>query len=245
VAAMIIAHRGGAPHLGENTSMAFDSALASGADMLEMDVQRSADGHLVVIHDATVEVSPGIHRPVSSLPLRELRRAVAGFLTFEEFLEQYGSKLPTNVDIKRSGYELEIVTALRRHGLTEQMLVSSRDASALRRVKFYAPETSIGLSRGQLVPWLGREPHSAIAAELLRPTLPIQLLAHGDFAMADTFMLNYRLITPWLVRYLHGGAFRVSCWTANDPETVRWLIDIGVDYIATDHPDRIVEFLQG
>ncbi|MEX2425332.1 MAG: glycerophosphodiester phosphodiesterase family protein, partial [Thermomicrobiaceae bacterium] len=57
---MIIAHRGGAPHLGENTSMAFEHALTSGADMLEMDVQRTADGHLVVIHDSSVVLGSGV-----------------------------------------------------------------------------------------------------------------------------------------------------------------------------------------
>jgi glycerophosphoryl diester phosphodiesterase len=241
---MIIAHRGGAPHLGENTSAAFDHGVASGADMLEMDVQRTADGHLVVLHDSTVELDGGYVRPVTGLPLNELRRSVSGLMTFDVFLEQYGRKLPTNVDIKGEGFELDVVRELRRHNVVDQMLVSSTHARSLRTVKFLAPEAEIGLSRGQLVPWLGREPHSRIAADLLRPTLPVQLPVHGSVALADTFMLNYRLIQPWLVRFLHRRNYRVSCWTANDPGTVRWLVEIGVDYIATDHPERIVKFLR-
>lgn len=236
---MIIAHRGGAPHLGENSGAAFEFGLNSGADMLEMDVQRSADGHLVVIHDSTVRLGSNIIRPVTALPLGELRRNVDGLLTFDEFLDRYCHRLPTNVDIKRVGYEMEIVRALRRHDLTSQVLISSRDAGALRRIKFLAPDVRIGLSRGQLVPWLGREPHSTIAAHLLRATFPVQLLVHGRYAMADSFMLNYRLIQPWLVRFLHCRGYRVFCWTVNDPETLSRLQRAGVDGIATDHPERM------
>lgn len=242
---MIIAHRGGAPHLGENTAAAFSHGIESGADMLEMDVRLTADDHLVVLHDARVTLERGHVRPVSSLPLNELRRNVSGLMTFDDFLEQFGRTIPVNVDIKSEGIELAVVQAMRRHDVTNQMLVSSTSGKSLRLTRYLAPEVRIGLSRGQVVPWLGREPHSRIAANLLRMTLPFQLPVHGEMALADTFMLNYRLIQPWLVRFLKRRGYAVSCWTANDPPTVRWLIDSGVDYIATDHPERIVEFLRG
>jgi glycerophosphoryl diester phosphodiesterase len=241
---MIIAHRGGAPHLGENTAAAFAYGIGSGADMLEMDVQRTADGNLIVLHDSIVQVPNGYRRPVSLLPLNELRRVVDGLLTFDEFLESFGRQVPVNVDIKGLGFEREVVATLRRHGVIDRMLISSTHARSLREVKLLAPEVEIGLSRGQVVPWLGREPHSRIAAAMMRPTLPAQLLAHGALAMADTFMLNYRLIQPWLVKFLHARGFSVSCWTANDPPTVRWLIDAGMDYVATDHPERVTEFIR-
>jgi glycerophosphoryl diester phosphodiesterase len=244
VAALIIAHRGGAPHLGENTAAAFQHGIQCGADMLEMDVQRSADGHLVVIHDSTIEISNGTRRPVSMLPLGELRRTLPELLTFDEYLEQFGTKMYTNVDIKGEGFEADVVRAIRRHDLTGRVLVSSRDAASLRRVRLLAPEARIGLSRGQIVPWLAREPHSAIAAGLLRPTLPVQLIAHGRYALASAFMLHFRLIQPWLVRYLHARGYRVFCWTANDPAIFRSLDEAGVDGIATDHPERMVEFLR-
>jgi glycerophosphoryl diester phosphodiesterase len=244
MAALIIAHRGGAPDLGENSRAAFRAGLDSGADMLEMDVQRSADGHLVVIHDNDVTVSDGTNRPVGSLPLSELRASVSGLLTFDEYLEEFGKFRPTNVDLKLGGYEMEIVRLLRRHRQTEEVLVSSRKAGSLRQVKLLAPETSIGLSRGQLVPWLGREPHSTIAEHMLRPTLPAQLLAHGKLALADSFMLNYRLIQPWLVDFFHKRNYRVFCWTANDAESIRRLDQAGVDGIATDHPHDALRALQ-
>lgn len=244
MAALIIAHRGGAPHLGENTAMAFQYGLTSGADMLEMDVQRSADGHLVVNHDDAVTLRNGLVRPVAALPLGELKREINGLVSFDEYLEQFGSRMRTNVDIKSSGYEFEIVQALRRHDLVDQVLVSSRNATSLRQVKFLAPEARIGLSRGQIVPWLGREPHSTFAAAALRPTLPVQLLAHATWAMADSFMLNFRLIRPWLASFLHARGYRVFCWTVNDPKTFRQLENAGVDGIATDHPERIVAFLR-
>ena len=244
MAALIIAHRGGAPHLGENTARAFEHGIASGADMLEMDVQRSADGHLVVNHDDIVMLRNGRVRPVAALPLGELKREIDGLISFGEYLEQFGNRMPTNVDIKGTGFEVDVVRALRRHNLVDQVLISCRDATTLRRAKFLAPEARIGLSRGQIVPWLGKEPHSTITAAALRPTLPLQLLAHGSWAMADSVMLNFRLIKPWLVSFLHARGYRVFCWTVNDPETFRGLERAGVDGIATDHPGRMVEFLR-
>jgi glycerophosphoryl diester phosphodiesterase len=240
VAALIIAHRGGAPHLGENTAAAFEYGLASGADMLELDVQQTADGHLVVLHDSIVLVGGGHRRPVARTPLNELRRWVDGLITFEEYLEQFGTRSPANVDIKAVGFEREVVAALRRHATTEHTVVSSRDAVTLRRIKLLAPEARIGLSRGQLVPWLGREPHASIAAALLRPTLAGQLPAHASYALADSVMLHHRLASPWLIDLLHRRGMRVFCWTVNDPSTFQSLDRAGVDGIATDHPDRII-----
>ncbi len=240
MAALIIAHRGGAPNLGENSREAFSAGLDSGADMLEMDVQRSADGHLVVIHDNEVAVGDGVLGTVGSIPLSELRHCVSGLLTLDEYLETFGTRMQTNVDLKQAGDEMAIVRSLRRHGLTERVLVSSRIASSLRQVKFLAPESRIGLSRGQVVPWLGREPHSTIAEHLLRPTLPVQLLVQGSYALADSFMLNYRLIRPWLVDFLHRRNYRVFCWTVNDPETFWYLQQAGVDGIATDYPAQMI-----
>jgi glycerophosphoryl diester phosphodiesterase len=240
MAPLIIAHRGGAPHLGENSPDAFAAGLASGADMLEMDVQRAADGSLVVIHDDEIELASGIRRPVKALPLVELRALLPGLLTFDEFLEQFGRYAPTNVDLKGAGFEREIVRALRRHELTGQVIVSSRIASSLRQIRFLAPETSIGLSRGQIVPWLGREPHATIAEHVLRVTLPAQLPAQASYALANSFMLNERLIRPWLVRLLHRQGFRVFCWTVNDEKRAADLIEAGVDGIATDQPSQII-----
>jgi glycerophosphoryl diester phosphodiesterase len=240
MAPLIIAHRGGAPHLGENSRPAFESGLRSGADMLEIDVQRSADGYLIITHDDEITLRNGLIRPVGALPLGELQREIDGLITFQEYLEVFGSQIMTNVDLKISGYEREIVQTLRSFDLLDQVLISSRDAGSLRAVRFLAPEVRTGLSRGQIVPWLGKEPHSSIAAAGLRPTLPAQLLAHARWAMTGAFMLNYRLIQPWLVNFLHGRGYQVFCWTVNDVDVARDLRASGVDGIATDYPEQLI-----
>lgn len=245
MAALIIAHRGGAPEAGENTAAAFEVALGSGADMLETDVLCTADGHLVARHDQLVTLTTGERRRVSELPFDLVRQTVPSIFLFEEFLQRFVTGIPANIDVKAPGFEHVLVGMLRKHDLVESVLISGRDTMSLRRIKLLAPESRIGLSRGQLVPWLGREPHSSIAAALMRPTLPVQLPVHGKLALADSFMLNYRLISPWLVDHLHSRGYRVYCWTVNDPETARCLDAAGVDGIATDYPARIVPALRG
>jgi glycerophosphoryl diester phosphodiesterase len=245
VAALIIAHRGGAPGFAENTAAAFEVGIASGADMLETDVLCTADRHLVARHDQLVALPAGGQRRVSEMPLALLREAVPSIMLFEEFLERFASRILTNIDVKAPGFEDDLVRLLRRYDVTDNVLISATLARSLRRIKLLAPEMSTGLSRGQIVPWLGRAPHSTIAAELMRPTLPVQLLAHGGYALVNSFMLNHRLIRPWLVRFLHQRGYRVYCWTVNDPETALGLDAMGVDGIATDQPARIHEALRG
>lgn len=245
MAALIIAHRGGAPEAGENTAAAFEVALGSGVDMLETDVLCTADGHLVARHDQLVTLTSGERRRISELPLDLVRQTVPSIFLFEEFLERFVTEIPANIDVKAPGFERTLVRMLREHDLVDSVLVSGRDAMSLRRIKLLAPEARIGLSRGQLVPWIGKELHSTIAAALMRPTLPVQLPLHGKLALADSFMLNYRLIRPWLVDHLHARGYQVFCWTVNDPETARCLESAGVDGIATDYPARIVPALRG
>jgi glycerophosphoryl diester phosphodiesterase len=245
VAPLIIAHRGGAPGFAENTAAAFEFGIASGADMLETDVLCTADGHLVARHDQLVSLPNGGQARVSDVPLTLLQEAVPSIMLIEEFLERFVTRMRTNIDVKAPGFEGDLVGLLRRYDVTDNVLISATLGRSLRRIKLLAPEIEIGLSRGQIVPWLGKEPHSTVAAEVLRPTLPVQLAAHGRLALADGFMLNYRLIRPWLVRYLHALDYRVYCWTVNDPDVAQQMADAGVDGIASDYPGRIREALSG
>jgi glycerophosphoryl diester phosphodiesterase len=191
------------------------------------------------MHDDEIVLPNGQKRAVAGMPLWQLQSLYPRLLLFDDFLEHYASQKRTNIDVKGTGFERELVDRLRHRDLLGSVLISSTFGASLRAIKLLAPEVECGLSRGQFVSWLGREPHSTIAAHALRPTLPVQLAAHGRSALADAFMLHYRLIRPWLVRFLHARGFRVFCWTVNDPDIARTLADAGVDGIASDRPSRV------
>jgi glycerophosphoryl diester phosphodiesterase len=239
MAPLVIAHRGGAPELGENSAAAFDRAVSGPADMLETDVQQSADGTLIIRHDDVLTLADGTRKAIRNMTYSELVERLPDMLTLDEFLESWGRKRPTNIDVKRNGFEDELLAAIRRHGVSKSVLVSSTWGRTLRHIRLRAPAIACGLSRGQIVSWVGTETRSRIAAMMMRPTMPMQLAIHGRFALAGAVMLQYGLVNPWLVRQLQRQGFRVFCWTINDPNIAKNLAEMGVDGIATDTPEAI------
>src|SRR5512143_222647 len=96
---VIFGHRGACAHAPENTLASFQMAFEQGADAIELDAKLSADGKVVVMHDATVDRTTGGHGRVSSLTLAELRELDAG----ASFSENYrGQKIPTLEEVFES-----------------------------------------------------------------------------------------------------------------------------------------------
>ncbi|RME06477.1 MAG: glycerophosphodiester phosphodiesterase, partial [Anaerolineae bacterium] len=187
---VIFAHRGASAHAPENTLVAFDLALRQGADALELDVKLSADGHVVVIHDATVDRTTDGSGRVNQMNLQTLKALDAGcrfdaafcgerIPTLDEVLEAFGKR--TFINIELTNYSspwddlpdkvADLVTA---HGVEKRVLFSSFNPLALRRIHRRLPEVPIGLLAlpGKAGSWargpLGRMvPHQAI-----HPALP-------------------------------------------------------------------------
>src|SRR5512143_1091036 len=108
---LVIAHRGSAAYAPENTLAAFQLAAEQGADAIELDVDLTRDGHMVIMHDATIDRTTDGHGRVGDLTLEELRRVDAGAWKdaafqgervplLEEVFEAVGQRLLINVEIK-------------------------------------------------------------------------------------------------------------------------------------------------
>lgn len=235
---LIIAHRGGEPAEPDNSPQAFAAALAAGVDALEFDVQRAGDGPLVLFHDAVVR-RDGVRRKVASSGLSELRELVPWLLTLDQFLEQFGRHLPLNLDMKATGFESDVVEALRRHGLTAQTLVSSKHIWSLRRLRQLAPEIPVGLSRGHLASSVPGTQLKVAASLWLQLTLPLILFPSLRLADAQAVMLQHRVITPRLVRALRQRGYGVFTWTVDDEADVWRVSRAGVDGLASNVPARI------
>lgn len=229
---LLIAHRGGAPKESDNSPRAFDQALKIGVDMLECDLRRSVDGHLVLLHDASLRGDAGQRLVVADSTLSALKAVIPWLLTLDEFLEQFGRRLPFNLDLKTYGYEQEALRAIERHRLARQTLFSTVHTLSLRRLASANPALRLGLSRGHLNSSL---PLRA-ATRWLQSTLPRLLPALLLAARATEAMLQHRVITPELTRRLHAGGYRVFAWTVDEPEEARRLAAAGVDGIASNVP---------
>ncbi len=233
----IIGHRGSAGTAPENTIASFEAAIEAGADRVEFDVRRTIDGHAVVFHDLTVErFVPGARgRSVSRHALDEMRAIDVGAVlgrpgcfvpSLDEALEAIGRRALVNAEVKGSGADGAltlplVISALRRHGIHDDAVVSSFHAPVMRLALDQAPD----IARAYIVD--ARTSGDPVAAALAMKAEGL----HPACALA----------TADLVDRCRVAALRVRCWTANDEPEIRRLVTLGVDGIVTDFPARARE----
>ena len=217
----VIAHRGASGHAWQNSATAFHQAVELGAEAVELDIHATRDGVLLVHHDADVA---GIGR-IAELPVS----AFSGFRlpdggpipTLAEALELCAG-LDVWVEVKTlppSG-DRELFATLDSGPNPRGYAVHSFDHRIIDRLGDARPE----LRRGVLL------------ASYLLDTLPI-LRAVG----ADTLWMDTQLIDAELVRLLHDDGAQLIAWTANEPREISRLLELGVDGICGNYPDRVLQ----
>ena len=235
---LVIGHRGAMGYAPENTLASFELALQQGADFVELDVHLSRDGQVVVMHDERLERTTDGRGLVRDWSVSELRRLDAGAWfdprfagervpTLQEVLEWAAGRTRLAIEIKNGplyydGIEARVVELLRRHDLRQQAIVISFDHQALRRLR----ALDEGLLTGALYS--------------CRPADPVGLAAAAG---AQVLEPHWSHVTPADVAAAHAAGLLVSTWTTSDPDTMRGLIEAGVDGIATNHPDVLTRLL--
>ncbi|HHO53975.1 MAG TPA: glycerophosphodiester phosphodiesterase [Deltaproteobacteria bacterium] len=225
-------HRGAAAHHPENTLRALEAAVQAGADALETDVRLSADGRVVVFHDADgARTCQQPHR-LRDRPWAEIATWDAGEgqhpMLLSELLEVFGS-LFVNIDVKDDDPEaarrtLEVVQASGRAETVGLGSFHARVARALRGAGW----------RGQLA----LTPRGVAAVRLL--PLPLaQPLVRGDAVQIPTQRYGIRLDTPRFLSRCHALGLRVDFWTIDDPDEAIALVRAGADGIVTNDPAAI------
>ena len=235
----IFAHRGASAHAPENTLAAFELALAQGAEGIELDAKLSADGHAVVIHDATVDRTTDGHGRVKDMSLADLRSLGAGLFfaekyrgekvpTLEEVFEALGKRIFINVELTNyntpGDHLVESVCILvKKFELQKRVLFSSFFASNLSKARGLLPEVPRGLLafNGLLGAWARSFGFAFGRYQALHP--------------------NLKDVTPQQVQRVHRLERRVHVWTVNATEDMRRLFDWGVDAIFTDDPQLAVQ----
>jgi glycerophosphoryl diester phosphodiesterase len=249
----VIAHRGGRGLRPENTLAAFEHAAALGVDVLEMDVRATADGEIVVLHDATVDRTTDGRGPVAALTLAELQRLDAGYRwsadggrTFPfrgkgirvPALAEVFARFPEkrmNIEIKPAGPLVAeaLCGHIRQTGRSALLLVASFQEDALEAFRGACPEVATSMGRGE-----GRRFY---AAHLVRITAVISPRAA---ALQAPYRFGEReVISPELLAAAHGRNVRLHVWTVNDEALMRQLIALGIDGIITDRPDLLLRLL--
>jgi len=234
MAPRVIAHRGARRVAPENTIEAFVAAAQLGADGVELDVHRTADGALVVHHDAD---APGVG-VLAQRALSEIRTARPDIPTLEEALDACAGML-VNVEVKNlpgdtdydptDGAAAAVVELLRRRELRDDVLVSSFNLATADRVR--ALDDSIPTGFLTLV---GMDPVNGVEVAH----------AHGHGALHPDVRSLTDTVAEDTVARAHELQMAVNVWTVNGEDEMRRLTAAGVDALITDVPDvarRIID----
>lgn len=249
----VIAHSGAQAYAPTNTVPAFDLALELGADVLEMDLQLTADGEVVVLHDGTVDRTTDGTGAVADLTLEEVRALDAGHAfeddagghpfrgqgitvpTFAEVLDRYPD-VPLNVELKTDGgldLVAPVIELLEGSGRAATVTVSSFDAAYLAPVRARLPEVRTNLSEAETLRFFVRS---------LAGLHPWEDLPGTVFQVPEENR-GITVVTERFVRAAERAGATVEVWTVNDRDQMHRLLDAGVHGIMTDVPDVLVEVL--
>ncbi|HHV73445.1 MAG TPA: glycerophosphodiester phosphodiesterase [Thermoanaerobacterium sp.] len=234
---LVIAHRGDSKNAPENTLSSFKRAVDVGSDGIELDVQLSKDGYLVVIHDERVDRTTDGIGYVKDYTLKELKRLSAGIKfgrnymnekipTLAEVFELLGNKsILVNIEIKSGlisypGIEEKLVNCVFDYNFEDLVLISSFNHYSLKTVKEIEPRLNIGLlyECGLVEPWhIANRMH----AYSLHP-----------------FYVN---IIPEVVKGCKSNNVKLFPWTIDDEELMKNMIRLGVDGIITNDPLKLID----
>jgi glycerophosphoryl diester phosphodiesterase len=214
---LVVAHRGAWGAAPQNSLEAFERAIALGCDGIEIDVRRTADGRLAVVHEARVG-----GRPVGRLTHEQLRdRMKAGQAPrLEEVVELAAGRIAVDVELKEDDHVAQAMAIISRRLDPDRYVVTSFRDAVLPQVKRHAPEARTGLLVGPRLR----------ARELDRRVRQAQV----DF-IAPHAALRRRRILAWAA----DRGMPAWLWTVNDPTALRALRDdVRVAAVITDEPER-------
>lgn len=219
-----IGHRGAAGHAPENTLAAIQKGIALGVDFVEIDLRHTADGVLVVLHDATVSRTTNGKGRVDRLSIRDIKTFDAGngehIPTLEEVLNRVAGKTGLMLELKVSGVAQKTVETVQEAEFKDPVIYASFLHDELLNVRSVDPEAA------RMV-LFGRLPHAPVARAMeYKPS-------HVG--------LRHDTATRRLVDAFHHEGLLVFVYTADDPGDIQHALSVGVDGVISNFPERIVQ----
>lgn len=231
--ALVIAHRGASWQAPENSLSAIELAIQQGADYIELDVQRTADGVLVLKHDRDLLRVAGDPRRIWDIDYADLQQLDAGTWFAPEFAGEVVPSLASAIELVdgRAGLYLEIKNASFMPGIVEQTVALVQQMGVVDSTVIAALSPSV-LNQVQR----------------LEPALRTSLLVHSSIGRLpydryDILALRGATITPQVRRLASQHNTELHAWTINNDYLVHRYLDVGVDGIITDVPDLVREVL--
>jgi glycerophosphoryl diester phosphodiesterase len=223
----MIAHRGASAAAPQNTLAAFRLAIAQGADYVELDVQESADGEVLVVHDSDLMSVAGVPMEIWNTPAATLRSVDIGSHAGPQFA---GERVPTFAEaLALCKGKARVVVELKSYGHNQHL-----------EEKVAAIVDGAGMENDCI--YMSLDHTTAWKMKRLRPSWRVGVLsakALGDLRKleADFLAVEARMATPRFVRRAHRADQEVYVWTVNDPAWMLSALSRGADGLITDRPD--------
>ncbi|RLC16436.1 MAG: glycerophosphodiester phosphodiesterase [Deltaproteobacteria bacterium] len=231
---MILAHRGAAGKAPENTIASIRQAIKDGTDWIEIDVQESRDGAVVVIHDSDFMKLAGVNMKVGDGSLKQIQKIDVGSWfapeffnervpTLAEVLKEARGKSHVLIELKYYGYdqqlEQRVVDVVERLDMVDEVAIMSLKYDGIKKFRALRPDWSVGLLSSKAIGKL------------------------SDLNV-DFIAINMATAKPGLIRRIHKAGKQVFVWTVNDQVSMLRMISFGVDGLITDEPALAVDVLQ-
>ncbi len=223
----VTAHRGASIKYPENTMSAFVGAKELGADWIELDVQQTSDGKIIVIHDTNLKRTTGLDKKTWEVDFEEISKLDAGSFFSEDFK---GERIPLledvvdfakknniklNIELKPTGHEVDfeksVIDIINAYDFKDDSVITSQVYEVLEKVK---------------------------KQDVSQKTVYVMSLAYGNITSlkaADSFSIEETSITKSLVSRIHNEGKEIYAWTVNNEDNIQKMIDLKVDNIITDN----------
>ncbi|MCI7771754.1 MAG: glycerophosphoryl diester phosphodiesterase membrane domain-containing protein [Eubacterium sp.] len=223
----VMAHRGASTEAPENTMAAFQKAIDDMADYIELDVQLTNNGEVIVMHDSNAYRTTGVDANIVNMTYKEVKTLDAGSWFSDEYvgenvpslkevLELTQGKIKLNIELKPADNGTALakntVRLIEKYNMVNDCVITSFSESALKAVKTYNQEIKVGY---------------------------ILSAAYGDFydmKNVDFFSVNAAFLSKRTIDAIHNSGKQVYAWTVNNKEAIKNLTNKGVDGIITDNP---------
>lgn len=223
MALLHIGHRGAAGYAPGNTLLSIRKALQIGVDLVEVDIQRTSDERLIVLHDRFLQPSTTGKGQVNECSFDEIRklRTVPGdhpILTLTEVLETVSGHAGLMLEIKAAGIGLSVAAAVGEFGFRDPVYYASFLHEEIRSISMCDPSVqTIALLEG----------------------VPVEAAGFALDAQATHAGISVELVSAEFVRKLHEASIRVFVYTVDDPEQIAFARSCGVDGVISNYPDRL------
>ena len=229
----VTAHRGSSMDAPENTLSAIRQSIADGADYAEIDVQETADGEIVLLHDTDLMRIAGVNKKIWQMTYAEIKPLDAGswfapkfkgehIPTLDEALALSGDKIKLNIELKFNGHEKQLVESVvkivRDHKFGPRCVITSLNYGKLGKVKNLDPTLKTGLIIARFI---------------------------GNMFQADTDILSLssRIVNADVIAAARKRQKEVHVWTINHPAAMSRFINLGVNNIITDFPAELISII--